>query len=123
MTSKWIVLMLADVAAAGCRAPSEPQPLEPTKLTATDEAQKRQCIQNLYQLRGAIQQWALENSKNINARVTMADLEWYFRTYDTFPSCPAGGTYSVDTVWNPPTCGVVAHRLMPSYEEWKAEQK
>lgn len=81
------------------------------------------CVYNLYQLRGTIRRWALENGKSITNRVTLRDLEWYFRNHEQFPACPSGGTYSVYTVWDPPECSIPGHRLMQPLFMWKLEHR
>ena len=72
------------------------------------QAQANGCINNLRQIDGAIQQWALENKQNATSRVTMADIQNYLKVK---PICPAGGIYTVTTVSIPPTCSVPGHVL------------
>jgi len=69
-------------------------------------AQANACINNLRQIDGAIQLWALENKKPADAQVTLSDLSPYLKTTLV---CPAGGTtfensYSLTTVSQSPTC-------------------
>ena len=97
--------------------------LNMSRPQAASAAHRDACVCNLYLLRAAIRQWALDNGKSIMDRVALADLERYFRNHDRFPSCPSGGSYSVGTVWDLPKCSVPGHRLMQSYEEWKAEHE
>jgi len=70
------------------------------------------CINNLRQIDGATQQWALENRKDATARVTMADILPYLRNKP--PICPANGTYTLSTVSSLPTCSVPGHMLPKS---------
>jgi hypothetical protein len=67
------------------------------------------CINNLRQIDGAIQQWALENQKSANSPVTAQDITPYLK--NGFPSCPAGGTYTLSTVGQMPTCSIPGHAL------------
>jgi len=73
------------------------------------QAQLNACINNLRQIDGAIQQWALENRQPATARVTPADVVRYLG--GVMPVCPAGGVYTLTTVIIPPTCSVPGHAL------------
>jgi len=79
----------------------------PNFVRARTTAQKNACINNLRQLDGAVQQYALEKKLGSSASYAMGDLEPYLKltSASTIPPCPAGGTYAVGaTVVNPPTC-------------------
>jgi uncharacterized protein HemX len=74
---------------------------------------KDSCIQNLKQIDGAIQQWALENRKVATDRYSLQDanLLAYLRG-SVLPMCPSGGTYTHGaTVSAEPTCSVAGHTL------------
>ena len=73
------------------------------------QAQVNACINNLRQIDGAIQQWALENRQPATAPVTPNDLLRYLR--GTMPVCPAGGFYTVINGSTLPTCSVPGHAL------------
>ncbi|MDB6052787.1 MAG: type secretion system protein, partial [Verrucomicrobiales bacterium] len=82
----------------------------PNFVRARTKAQQNACINNLRQIDGAIQQWALENKKGTNAAVTHSDITGFLKTP---PTCPAGGTsfaadYTLSTVAATPLCAVVA---------------
>ena len=68
------------------------------------------CINNMRQLDGAKQQWALENRKTENAVPTAQDLGAYLKV---FPKCPAGGSYLINAVNALPTCSIPGHALSP----------
>jgi hypothetical protein len=68
------------------------------------------CINNLRQIDGAKQQWALENRKPPNTPVNVADITPYLRG-NTLPVCPMGGVYTLNTVAVIPTCTVPGHTL------------
>ena len=53
------------------------------------------CINNLRQLDGAKQQWALEHKKESTEAPTESDLASYLRD-SGWPMCPAGGHYTMD---------------------------
>jgi len=46
----------------------------PNFVRARTTAQQNACIANLKQIKGAIEQWALENKKKADAAVTAADV-------------------------------------------------
>src|SRR5947209_4254797 len=78
----------------------------PNFIRARTTAQKNACINNLRQIDGAIQQWALENKKGPADPVAFTDISSYLKNSVI---CPAGGTtfansYSIDNVGNKPTC-------------------
>ena len=88
----------------------------PNFIKARTTAQKNACINNLRQIDGAIQQWALENKKGPTDSVGgFANISSYLKNSVI---CPAGGTtfansYAVTTVDVKPTCTEVgvAHAL------------
>src|SRR5437867_5896537 len=61
----------------------------PNFIRARTTAQKNACINNLRQIDGAIQQWALENKKGPNDGVAFTDISTYLKNSVI---CPAGGT-------------------------------
>ena len=70
------------------------------------------CINNLRQIDGAKQQWALEKNKAVDAVPTVKDLLPYLKG-GVFPVCPDGGTYFINSVEAVPTCTVAGHALAP----------
>ena len=84
----------------------------PNFVRARQTAQRNACINNLRQIDGATQQWALEKNKPDDAVPTVRDLLPY-RKDNVFPPCPAGGTYSINPVDAVPTCTVQGHALPP----------
>jgi prepilin-type N-terminal cleavage/methylation domain-containing protein len=92
----------------------------PNFIRTRSTSQMKACIDNLRQIDGAAQQWALENKKSPNAPVTLSDIRDFLRGPLT---CPAGGTsfgdsYQMTTVTNKPVCrrqptGSFPHVLPP----------
>ena len=91
----------------------------PNFVRARTTAQMNACINNLRQIDGAIQQWALENKKGASAVVTYADIKDYLKNSVI---CPAGGTafsdsYTIVDVSTKPVCqklpGAGNHELPP----------
>jgi len=85
----------------------------PNFVRARTTSQQNACINNLRQIDGAIQQWALENGKAVSANVTSANVMPYLGrgTDGAFPTCPSGGKYTVSTVSVAPTCSIALHVL------------
>src|SRR5437867_4436343 len=78
----------------------------PNFVRARTTAQKNACINNLRQIDGAIQQYALENKKATTDPVAEANVTPYLKNSLV---CPAGGTsfadsYSVTDCQTVPTC-------------------
>ena len=78
----------------------------PNFVRARTQSQKNACINNLRQIDGATQQWALENKAAANATVSFTDISVYLKNSVI---CPSGGTafsdsYSIGSVTNKPTC-------------------
>ena len=81
----------------------------PNFIKARQASQKAACIANLRTMDGAKATWALEQKKN-NADVpTDSDLFGPTSYIREKPSCPAGGTYSLNQVDQKPTCTVPEH--------------
>ena len=78
----------------------------PNFVRARTQSQMNACINNLRQIDGAVQQWALEQKKASSATATGPDISPYLKT---LPICPAGGTsfddsYALGQVNASPTC-------------------
>ncbi len=78
----------------------------PNWVRAREKSQTKSCINNLRQIDGAVQQWALENKQAPTASPDDADVLAYLK-HDV--TCPAGGTtfsdsYNVQTVADKPLC-------------------
>jgi TolA-binding protein len=72
------------------------------------------CLNNLRQLEGAKQQWALENNKPENATPTAQDILPYLR--NGLPTCPSGGVYTLSAMQAHPTCSTQGHALPRTFE-------
>src|SRR2546423_10352050 len=80
----------------------------PNFVRARTTSQQNACINNLRQLDGAVQQWALENKQSSAAPVSMGQVQPYIKldSSGNVPACPAGGTYTVSTVNSNPACNI-----------------
>jgi prepilin-type N-terminal cleavage/methylation domain-containing protein len=89
----------------------------PNFVRARTQSQKNACINNLRQIDGAVQQWALENKAAATANPGFTDISSYLKNSVV---CPSGGTtfadsYTLSGVTNKPVCqkvpGVGNHAL------------
>ena len=81
----------------------------PNFLKPRTTAQKNACINNLRQIDGAKQQWALEQQQISTATPTTSDLQPYLgrgTAGGQFPTCPASGSYTINNVGLAPTCSL-----------------
>jgi len=82
----------------------------PNFVRARDTSQKNSCINNLRQIDGAKQEWALENKENDTSSPATTDVQNYLKD-NLFPHCPSSGTYSINAVNTDPTCSISGHVL------------
>jgi len=87
----------------------------PNFVRARTQSQKNACINNLRQIDGAVQQWALENKQASTAAVSYGAISGYLKNSVI---CPSGGTtfansYTIVNVSTKPTCQKVSstHKL------------
>jgi len=79
----------------------------PNFVHARTSAQQNACINNLRQIDGAAQTWALEHNKASTDTYTLNSIKPYIKldSSGNLPGCPANGTYTAGiTVSNAPTC-------------------
>jgi prepilin-type N-terminal cleavage/methylation domain-containing protein len=76
----------------------------PSFTRARKTSQQNACINNLRQIDGATDQWAIEKSKSTGQSVVKAELEEYIKGGWNGLRCPASGTYAVTSVGSSPTC-------------------
>lgn len=78
----------------------------PNYVKSRANSQANACINNLRQIDGAMQQFAIENKKKVGDPVTYpSDLTPYIKlnAASSIPGCPANGTYTVAAVGIDPT--------------------
>ena len=83
----------------------------PNFVKARQSSQINACIANLKQIEGAKANWALENKKVDTDTPGTTDLYGAANYIRTEPTCPGGGTYTLEAVDTPPTCDVAGHAL------------
>ena len=82
----------------------------PSFMKARETSQQNACINNLRQIDGAIDQWAIENNMSTGEDVVDTELDEYIKAGYP-PECPAGGAYSVTVIGDPPECTEDGHEL------------
>ena len=86
----------------------------PNFVRARTTSQTNACINNLRQIDGAKQQWALENKQvSTVAAPNMSVIQPYLGrgTAGTVPTCPASGIYTINDLTTAPSCTVANHVL------------
>ena len=81
----------------------------PNFVKARTTAQKNACINNLRQIDGAKEQWALEKKQAPGAAINQSEVDQYIKGGK--PKCPAGGSYTYNAVDTNPVCDVALHVL------------
>ena len=88
----------------------------PNFVRARTTSQKNACINNLRQIDGAVQTWALDNKQAASATVSFGNIKDYLKNSVI---CPAGGTtfsdsYTLVDVKTKPVCQKVpATHMLP----------
>ena len=77
----------------------------PNFVKARTTAQKNACINNLRQIDGAKEQWALEAKKSAGTASDDTAVNEYIKGKAT-PKCPASGSYTYNAVDAPPVCSL-----------------
>jgi len=85
--------------------------LIPGFVPARTIASKNACINNLRQLDGAKEQWALELKKTATDTPAWADLIGSDKYIKNMPICDKQGTYTIHPMMHNPTCSVPSHTL------------
>jgi competence protein ComGC len=84
----------------------------PNFVKARDTAIRNGCINNLRQIDDAKEQWALAHNKDADAAPTAADLDTVLKDKKMSEiKCLKGGTYSIKSVGQLPTCSIPTHEL------------
>ena len=80
----------------------------PSFVRARQTTQQNACINNLRQIDGAMDQWAIENNASTGDAVSGGDLDPYLKREFAGTECPAGGVYAPSAVGTDPDCSVYA---------------
>jgi hypothetical protein len=69
------------------------------------------CVNNLRQIDGAKEQWALENKMTLTDTPSMSDLVGSDKYIKVAPSCPLKGAYTIGDMSTKPKCSITDHTL------------
>jgi prepilin-type N-terminal cleavage/methylation domain-containing protein len=85
----------------------------PNFIRARETSRKNSCIANLKQIDAAKEQWAMDNKKATGDLPAWSDLVGTGATgyMKSQPTCPSGGTYTVDVIGTNPSCDQAGHAL------------
>ena len=78
----------------------------PSYVRARSKAQESRCVNNLRQIDGAKNLWALEHGKSTGATVLDGDVNPYLRESMAEMEEPAGGNYQIDVIGVDPSCDI-----------------
>lgn len=128
VTTTWALILTAAVSAStlactathprshdhhGARPDLDPHatqhPVEPSPGTAA----VNRCLNNLRQIRGAKEQWALEHRQSRDAVPTDADLFGAGGYLSEKPKCPLQGSYTLGALAENPRCSIPEHVFPP----------
>jgi prepilin-type N-terminal cleavage/methylation domain-containing protein len=90
----------------------------PNFMKARATSQQNACINNLRQIDGAINEWAMETGQPSGASIgSVATVSAYIKlnSGNTIPQCPAGGTYSVSSVGTVPQVSCSLSSATPAH--------
>jgi prepilin-type N-terminal cleavage/methylation domain-containing protein len=83
----------------------------PNFVKARDSSRTNSCIANLKQIDSAKEQWSMDQKKDAGAAVAFSDLVGATLYMKSQPSCPSGGTYTVNNIGVNPACDKTNHTL------------
>jgi prepilin-type N-terminal cleavage/methylation domain-containing protein len=83
----------------------------PNFMKARESSRTKSCIANLKQIQAAKEQWAMDTKAAPGAAVADTDLYGAGLYIETEPTCPSGGTYTIENLDTKPTCDQADHVL------------
>jgi len=88
----------------------------PNFVKARTTSQMNACINNLRQMDGATQEWALETKQPAGASVVQSQITPYIKldSNNNLPGCPGGGSYAAGWAADAhPTCSLSSQTFAP----------
>lgn len=83
----------------------------PNFIKARGTSRKQSCIASLKEIDSAKDQWAMDNKKDSGATVALTDIVGATLYIKNTPSCPSGGSYTLNNVGADPVCSTSGHSL------------
>ena len=82
----------------------------PSFVRARTTSQTNACINNLRQIDGAKDQWAIETGLVDGDAALNAEVDAYLKTT---PACPASGVYTYEVIGSNPSCSIGGLHILP----------
>jgi prepilin-type N-terminal cleavage/methylation domain-containing protein len=82
----------------------------PSFVKARNTSQQNACINNLRQIDGGKEQWAMAAKKNDGDTADSTAVNAYIKGNKT-PVCPGGGTYTYGNIGSNPSCTITTPTL------------
>jgi len=79
----------------------------PSFVKARNTSQQNACINNLRQIDGGKEQWAMASKSSDGSAVVTVSVDEYIKGATT-PECPGGGTYTYHNIGSDPACDVTS---------------
>jgi prepilin-type N-terminal cleavage/methylation domain-containing protein len=83
----------------------------PNFVKARDSSRSKSCIANLKQIDSAKEQYAMDAKLDSGATVAWSNLAGATAYMKAQPTCPSGGTYTLNAVGTNPQCNKSGHVL------------
>ena len=80
----------------------------PSFMKARATSQKNACIENIRQMEGGKEQWAMQNQKSQGDTVVTSEVTAYLKDAK-IPTCPGGGTYTLNVIGTDAACTISGH--------------
>jgi prepilin-type N-terminal cleavage/methylation domain-containing protein len=78
----------------------------PAFVRARENTQARSCQNNLKQIQGAKERWAMDYNHGASDTPAMTDLAGAGRYIKAVPECQKSGTYTIGRLTDAPTCSI-----------------
>lgn len=85
----------------------------PQFIRARENSSTTGCQFTLRELQGAKERWAMDNNRPADATPVMSDLVVPGVYLKSTPQCPAGGTYHIGRLNEPPQCSLGGEHVHP----------
>ena len=85
----------------------------PNFIKARESSRTKSCIANLKQIEAAKEQWAMDTRAASTATPGTGDLYGATAYVKNTPTCPSGGSYTINSMANRPTCNGDTTHVLP----------
>ena len=78
----------------------------PSFMKARESSQQNSCKENLRQIEGAKESWAMKTGHNQGDPIVTLEVTGYLKD-QVFPTCPGGGNYTIGNVGTQASCSIL----------------